>query len=86
MPRLTIVEESLDHDVWGNYIDVEVADEDEELYILEIAGKHVKRKHRIMKDGKELKKSIKDRIDELRKKGRKPKKRGKKRGRRGRKP
>ena len=48
MPRLTIVEESLDHDVWGNYIDVEVADEDEELYILEIAGKHVKRKHRIM--------------------------------------
>ena len=52
MPRLTIVEESLDHDVWGNYIDVEVMDEDEELYILEIASKHVKRKKRGKKRGK----------------------------------
>ena len=75
-PRLTIIEKNFDHDVWGNHIDLEVSDEDEELYILEIADRHIKRLHRILKDGKDLRKSIKERIDELRRKGRKPKKRG----------
>lgn len=69
--RVRVEEEPLDHDVWGNLIDIEVRDEDEELKVLEIASKHVKRNHKLFRDGVETKKSIPKRIEELRKRGRK---------------
>jgi len=78
LSRLTIVEESLDHDVWGNYIDVEINGEEEELFILEVANKYVKRKHRIIKNGKKLGKGIRARIDELKRRGVKSRRRGRK--------
>ena len=69
MRRLRIEEDSLDHDVWGNLIDVEVADEGEELIVLEVAKKYVSRRHRVMHDGKPIGKTIAERIRELKERG-----------------
>ena len=74
--RLRIEERPLDHDVWGNLIDVEVGDEGEELYVLELAQRYVKREHVIEHDGKPIEKSIGERVMELRGKGARPRRRG----------
>lgn len=66
MTRLRIEEEPLGHAIWGNLIDIEVDNEDRELKVLEIASKHIKRKHRIFRGGVELKKGLAERIEELR--------------------
>jgi len=78
MLRLVIEEDSLDHDVWGCYIDVEASSEEEELFILEVANKYVKREHRIIKNGKKLGKRIRARIDELKRRGVRARRRGRK--------
>jgi len=76
--RLRVEEDSLDHDVWGSLIDVEVKDESEELAILEFANRYVKREHKIFHRGEDIKKTIAERVKELKDKGVKGKKRGEK--------
>ena len=74
--RLRIEEKPHNHDVWGNLIDVEVEGEGEELAVLELAKRYVKREHTIKHDGRAIGKSIDERIEELRGKGVKGRGRG----------
>jgi len=74
--RLRIEEESIAHAVWGNLIDVEVKDEPEELAVLEFANRYMKRVHKIYHHGKDIKKTITERIKELKDKGVRGRKRG----------
>jgi hypothetical protein len=67
--RLTIEEEPIAHAVWGSFIDVEVADEGEELAVLELAERFIKRRHSLKHDGEEVSKTVAERVRELRGKG-----------------
>ena len=74
--RLRIEEKPHDHDVWGNLIDVEVEGEGEELAVLELAQRYVKREHTVERDGKPIGKPIDERVIELKGKGVRPRRRG----------
>jgi len=75
------IEEKADHDIWGSLVDLEVADESEELGILEILERHLQRPARVFHDEKELPEPAL-RAKALREKGVKSKKRGEKKRRR----
>jgi len=73
--RLRVEEETRDHDIWGLLVDLDVADEGEELFILETLEKHLGRPARVFHDEKELPEAL-ERAKALREKGVKGKKRG----------
>jgi len=66
--KLKIKEQDLGLGIWGLEINITIRDKDDELRILEFASKHIKREHKIEKNGKEVKKTIAGRIKELKKK------------------
>jgi len=82
MFRLKIEEETLNHDIWGSSVDLEVEDEAEELGILEVLEKHLIRPAKVFHDDKELPESALERAKGLRQKGVKGKKRSEKKRRR----
>ena len=59
------IEEPSERDIWGNLIDVEIKDDSHGLKVLETAKKHMKKKPKIHIDGKEVRKSLDELIDEV---------------------
>jgi len=76
--KLRIEEKEIAHAIWGSLIDVEVKDESEELAILEFANRYITREHTIFHNGEDIKKTITERMKELKDKGVEGKKRGEK--------
>jgi len=46
MIRIRIVEEDYGPGIWGSYIDVKVKDDEQELKVLDLADRRIKRKRR----------------------------------------
>jgi len=75
--RLRIEEVSIVRAIWGSLIDVEIKDESEEVAILEFANRYIARPHKIVQNGRDIGKTIAERLEELKDKGVKGRKRGK---------
>jgi len=67
MIRIRIVEEDYGPGIWGSYIDVKVKDDEQELKVLDLADRRIKRKAEFQRNGKPAG-DFRKRRDELRRK------------------
>jgi len=54
MIRIRIIEEDYGPGIWGSYIDVKIKDVREELKVLDLADRRIKRKTEFSRDGAPL--------------------------------
>jgi len=67
MTRIRIIEEDYGPGIWGSYIDIKVKNDEEELKILDLANRRIKRKTEFQRGGK-LAGDFRKRKSELRRK------------------